>query len=259
MNETNREIFEVITQIRSHVELQRALGLTVIEIPSEHPSPVGSPLSSVPSSGPATTKDLQEKKPVAETRQEAKVPIGEDSKDCVQCKRGKVRKASVAGEGNPAARIVFIGEAPALDDNGRGKPFAGEAGQLLTDIIVKGMKLKREDVYLCTLVKCASPGTAPEPDEIAACQPGLIKQMKTIKPNIIIALGDVAAKTLAGSNESLSTLHGRWHEWQGFKVMPTFGPEYLLKNPLDKKIVWEDIKKVIAEMGGEKKATASEK
>lgn len=246
MNETNKEFFEIITQIRSHVELQRAIGLTAIEAPSTVPPSAEPADHSVHSFPPAPTKTST---PAEQSRSEAPVSTGEDIKQCMQCKRGRGRKAVVFGEGNPAARIVFIGEAPVVDDAGHGQPFVGDAGRLLTDIIVKGMKLQREEVYICTLVKCASPGNAPEPEEIAACEPRLISQMKTIKPDIIIALGDLAARTLAGSSEGVSSLHGRWHDWQGFKVMPTFSPEHLLKNPSDKKIIWEDIKKVIAEMG----------
>lgn len=248
LNETEKEFYDIITQVRTHLELQRALGLTVIEVPAAIRSSFESAAPSVPSSRPAaSTKAHPEKKP-AEQPKQGPAPAADDVKDCVQCRRSKGRQAFVSGEGNPSARIVFIGAAPAVGADGQGKPFIGDAAQLLTDIIVKGMKLKREEVYICTLVKCAL-GDAPEADEIAACQPHLAMQMKTIKPDVIIALGDVAAKTLTRSNEGLSALHGRWHDWQSFKVMPTFGPEYLLKNPLDKKIVWEDIKKVIAEMG----------
>ncbi len=125
----------------------------------------------------------------------------------------------------------------------------GAAGQLLTDIIVKGMKLRREDVYICNIVKCRPPDNRnPEPDEVEACEPFLVKQIQAIKPKCIVALGNIAAKTLLKTKEGITSLRGRWQMYQGIPLMPTFHPAYLLRNPKDKALVWKDIKKVILEM-----------
>jgi DNA polymerase len=144
---------------------------------------------------------------------------------------------------------VFVGEGPGQEEDQQGRPFVGAAGQLLTDIIVKGMKLNREDVYICNIVKCRPPGNRnPEPDEVEACEPFLIKQLRAIKPGVIMALGNVAVKTLLKTKEGITKLRGTWKTYQGIPLMPTFHPAYLLRNPSDKKLVWEDIKKVLTEM-----------
>ena len=149
---------------------------------------------------------------------------------------------------------MFIGEGPGQEEDLQGRPFVGAAGQLLTDIIVKGMHLRREDVYICNIVKCRPPGNRnPEPDEVSACEPFLIKQLEAIKPRFIVALGNVAVKTLLKTKAGITALRGKWQEYHGIPVMPTFHPAYLLRTPGDKKLVWADIKKVIAEMENLKK------
>ncbi len=153
------------------------------------------------------------------------------------------------GEGDPNARLVFIGEGPGQEEDQQGRPFVGAAGQLLTDIIVKGMGLRREEVYICNIVKCRPPGNRnPEPDEIQACEPFLSRQLQAIKPDFIVGLGNVAVKTILKTTEGITALRGKWKTFLGIPVMPTFHPAYLLRNPADKKLVWEDIKKVMAEM-----------
>jgi DNA polymerase len=154
---------------------------------------------------------------------------------------------------------VFVGEGPGYEEDQQGRPFVGAAGQLLTDIIVKGMKLRREDVYICNIVKCRPPDNRnPEPDEIGACEPFLIKQLQAIKPKVIVALGNVAAKTLLKTTEGITKLRGKWHTYQGLSavtpgqagipLMPTFHPAYLLRNPRDKALVWNDIQQVMARL-----------
>ena len=173
----------------------------------------------------------------------------EELGDCTRCKLHKGRKTLVFGEGNPNAALVFVGEGPGQEEDEQGRPFVGAAGQLLTDIIVKGMKLNREDVYICNIVKCRPPDNRnPEPDEILACEPFLIKQLRAIKPKIIIGLGSVAVKTLLKTKESITSLRGKWRAYQGIPLMPTFHPAYLLRKPADKKLVWDDIQKVMKEM-----------
>ncbi len=173
-----------------------------------------------------------------------------DIGDCMKCKLGKTRTKLVFGVGNPDARIVFVGEGPGRDEDLQGEPFVGRAGQLLTDIITKGMKMRREDVYICNVVKCRPPENRnPEPDEIDACERFLIRQLEIIRPEIIVALGTFAAQTLLKTELPISKLRGRFHDYHGIRLMPTFHPSYLLRNPEAKKEVWEDIKMVIAEMG----------
>ena len=135
----------------------------------------------------------------------------------------------------------------------------GAAGQLLTDIIVKGMKLRREDVYICNIVKCRPPDNRnPEPDEIEACEPFLIKQLQAIKPKVIVALGNVAVKTLLKTTEGITKLRGKWHAYQGIPLMPTFHPAYLLRSPGDKALVWKDIQQVMKEMEKTRKEGSDE-
>jgi DNA polymerase len=131
----------------------------------------------------------------------------------------------------------------------QGEPFVGRAGQLLTEIITKGMKLRRENVYIANVVKCRPPENRnPEPDEIAACQPFLLQQINAIQPKVIVALGKFAAQTLLGVSTPISRLRGHWYDFHGVPLMPTLHPAYLLRNPADKRLVWEDIKQVIREL-----------
>jgi uracil-DNA glycosylase len=172
--------------------------------------------------------------------------------DCRRCKLCAGRTHIVFGVGNPRAKLMFIGEGPGRDEDLQGEPFVGRAGQLLTDIITKGMGMKREDVYIANVVKCRPPENRnPEPDEVASCEPFLKKQIDLVRPDIIVGLGKFAVQTLLQSKVPISKLRGTWHRFHGIKLMPTFHPAYLLRNPADKKLVWEDIKQVIKEMRGE--------
>jgi DNA polymerase len=170
--------------------------------------------------------------------------------DCQRCKLGKTRTKLVFGVGNPDARIAFVGEGPGRSEDIQGEPFVGNAGQLLTDIITKGMKMKREDVYICNVVKCRPPENRnPEPDEVDACEGFLIRQLEIIKPEIVVALGTFAAQTLLKTDLPISKLRGRFHDYKEIQVMPTFHPSYLLRNPEKKKETWEDIKMVMGRLG----------
>lgn len=171
--------------------------------------------------------------------------------DCRRCKLWPGRTHLVFGVGNPRAKLMFIGEGPGRDEDLQGEPFVGRAGQLLTDIITKGMGLKREDVYIANVVKCRPPDNRnPEPDEVASCEPFLRKQIDLVRPEIIVALGKFAVQSLLKSKAPITRVRGQWHSYHGIKLMPTFHPAYLLRNPGDKKLVWEDIKKVIKELRG---------
>ena len=170
--------------------------------------------------------------------------------DCRRCKLCEHRTQIVFGVGDPHAELVFIGEGPGADEDLRGEPFVGRAGQLLTEIITKGMKMRREEVYIANVVKCRPPHNRnPEADEIAACEPFLRKQIALIQPRIIVALGAFAAQTLLQTKTPISRLRGVWHTYQDTKLMPTLHPAYLLRNPRDKRLVWQDIKAVLREMG----------
>lgn len=161
--------------------------------------------------------------------------------DCQRCPLGKLRKNLVFGEGNPRADVVFVGEAPGGDEDLQGRPFVGRAGQLLSKIIT-AMKLSRKDVYICNILKCRPPDNRnPRPEEIAACEPLLVRQLAAIKPSVICALGTFAAHTLLKTDVPITILRGKFHSYHGIRLMPTYHPAYLLRNPEAKKQVWEDV------------------
>ena len=187
-------------------------------------------------------------KSVRKNKEQMLETVRQEMGDCQLCPLGKTRKNLVFGIGNPEARIVFVGEAPGADEDEQGLPFVGRAGQLLTDIIVKGMKMQRKDVYICNILKCRPPGNRnPQPEEISRCEPFLKKQLQIINPDIICALGTFAAKTLLKTEIPISALRGRFHLYEGIKLMPTYHPAYLLRNPSAKKQVWEDIQMIMKE------------
>ncbi len=170
--------------------------------------------------------------------------------DCERCKLCKSRTQVVFGVGNSKAELMFVGEGPGAEEDARGEPFVGRAGQLLTDIIERGMGMKRSDVYIANVVKCRPPGNRnPEPDEVAACEPFLARQVELVKPRAIVALGTFAAQALLRVKTPISKLRGIWHEVGGVRTMPTFHPAYLLRNPGDKRLVWLDIQEVMKELG----------
>lgn len=179
--------------------------------------------------------------------------IRDDIGDCTRCRLHEGRNKIVFGDGNPHAKLVFVGEGPGADEDAQGIPFVGRAGQLLTDMIEKtaaGEKIAiaRPDVYICNVVKCRPPGNrAPEPDEMEICGQFLERQLKTIRPKAICVLGATAAKALLNSTVGITKMRGEWHEWNDIPVMPTFHPSYLLRayNKEAKRLAWEDLKKVL--------------
>lgn len=174
--------------------------------------------------------------------------LKEEIGDCQRCKLSKGRTKIVFGEGNPEAPLMFVGEAPGIEEDIQGRPFVGDAGDLLTNLIVK-MGFKREDLYIGNIVKCKPPfNRDPEEDEIAACLPFIEKQVGIISPDVIFSLGRITSHTLTGSEVPITKLRGRFCEYKGIPVMPTFHPAYLLRNPKDKFLVWEDAQKVIEEL-----------
>jgi DNA polymerase len=176
---------------------------------------------------------------------EALLAVRADIGDCTRCKlSGLGRSQVVFGVGNPNADLMFVGEAPGADEDAQGVPFVGRAGQLLTKII-EAISLKRDDVYIANVIKCRPPQNRnPEPDEIETCEPFLFRQIDIIRPTVIVTLGKFAAHTLLRSEEPISRLRGRVFEYRGAKLIPTFHPAFLLRNPSSKREVWEDMKLV---------------
>lgn len=168
---------------------------------------------------------------------------------CRKCPLHITRNKAVPGEGDPKARLMFVGEAPGRDEDIQGRPFVGKAGQLLTKII-KAMNFERKEVYITNIVKCRPPDNRnPQQKEIEACHPYLLAQIRQIKPRVIVALGKVAAEFFVPGSKSISAIRGNFHEFYGIPVMPTFHPSYLIRNESNrerKKLVWSDMKKVMA-------------
>ncbi len=182
--------------------------------------------------------------PVIEFRDPSLEAIREDIGDCRRCKLHEHRKTIVFGEGDPQAKLVFVGEGPGAEEDATGRPFVGRAGQLL-DKIILAIGLKREDVYIANIVKCRPPGNrTPERDEADTCEPFLLRQLAFIRPDVIVALGSPAFQCLLRTREPITRARGEWREWNGIKVMPTFHPAFLLRSPDKKREVWEDMKKV---------------
>jgi uracil-DNA glycosylase family 4 len=181
---------------------------------------------------------------IALTPADALVGVRTDIGDCTRCKLHKGRTQIVFGVGNPEADLMFVGEAPGRDEDLQGFPFVGRAGQLLTKII-EAIALKREDVYIANVIKCRPPENRnPEPDEVETCEPFLFRQIDIIKPKVIVALGKFGAQTLLRTLDPISRLRGRVFDYRGAKLIPTFHPAYLLRNPSSKREVWEDMKLV---------------
>jgi uracil-DNA glycosylase family 4 len=179
--------------------------------------------------------------------------IREDLGECTRCKLHSTRHSIVFGDGNPKAELVFVGEGPGADEDAQGLPFVGRAGKLLTQMI-EAMGLQRKDVYICNVVKCRPPGNRqPEEDEVSTCSPFLLRQIDTIAPKVIVCLGAVAAKTLLQTNRGISQFRGEWLEFRGRKLLATYHPAYLLRNPPAKSEVWKDLQKVMAVLGLEVK------
>ena len=175
--------------------------------------------------------------------------LREEVGNCTRCRLSEGRTNLVFGDGNPKARLMFIGEGPGRDEDLQGKPFVGRAGQLLTKMI-EAMGLKREEVYINNIVMCRPPDNRyPEPDEVATCFPFLLKRINAIRPEVIVTLGNLATKTVLQTTEGITTLRGNFQDFQGIQLMPTYHPAFLLRNPNMKKPCWEDLQKVMGVLG----------
>jgi len=212
-------------------------GAGAAQTPSVEPAASGVPLAAAPDDGAAPERPTG----LAGLRL-AREELG----DCQRCKLAKGRTNLVFGVGNPEAHLVFVGEGPGADEDAQGEPFVGKAGQLLNKMI-EAMGYRREDVYICNVVKCRPPGNRnPEPDEIEACEPFLKKQLAALRPRVIVTLGKFAAQCLLRDDTPISRLRGNFRTYEGVQLMPTFHPAYLLRDPSKKKETWEDLKAVMA-------------
>ena len=203
--------------------------------------PVASPILAAPLTAqqPATLF-------AGSTPRETLDAIREDLGDCRRCKLSMGRKSIVFGSGNPKAELVFVGEGPGADEDEQGLPFVGRAGQLLTEMIEKGMKIPRPDVYICNIIKCRPPqNRKPEKDEVDACRKFVERQLDAIHPRVICALGATAAETLLGVRQSMGSLRGQWFEFHGFPLAVTYHPAFLLRDPTKKRDSWADLKMIL--------------
>ncbi len=215
---------------------------------SSPPVPVPAPLPAVASSFPL----LETIGPAASVA--SLQVIRDDLGDCQRCGLCAERKNIVFGQGGAGAQIVFLGEGPGEDEDTSGLAFVGRAGQLLTKMI-EAMGFARSDVYICNVVKCRPPGNRrPEPAEVEACRPFFERQIRAIRPQVIVTLGATATHALLRTTTPIGTLRNRWTEWEGMAVMPTFHPAYLLRAPLEKAKAWDDLKLVMARLGKERPA-----
>jgi DNA polymerase len=243
--------------LRAHLEFYRELGIDGISgdpawtvraadrlaVPEALPEELPKLLPKVLREGLPERQEL----PPEETLEAIRTHLG----DCTRCKlAGLGRKQIVYGVGNPSADLMFVGEAPGADEDIQGEPFVGRAGQLLTKII-EAIDLRREDVYIANVIKCRPPNNRnPEPDEVDQCEPFLFRQIDTIKPKVIVALGKFAAQSLLRTTDPITRLRGREYKYRDAILMPTYHPAYLLRTPSAKREVWEDMKRVRAILQG---------
>lgn len=237
------------------LESLRAAGLTHLPKASAVVSPVPAPAVQTVPVAPSETmpkkSSAPSEKPIPSGPAAALAEIQKRVAACTRCAElASTRTQTVFGVGNSQARLVFLGEAPGADEDRQGEPFVGRAGKLLTDIIEKGMGLKRSDVYICNILRCRPPGNRnPLPIEAANCREYLDAQLAVVKPEFICCLGSIAAHNLLGETTPIGKLRGRFLDYQGIKVLCTYHPAYVLRNPPAKKQVWEDIQILMAEMG----------
>lgn len=228
-------------EILEHLKFYRSMGVRLVARPAEQ----GLPAAAAPPVKPAIEiPEIRSLFTPQTSGIESLEGIRTDLGDCRRCKLAPMRKHIVFGSGNPNADLMFVGEAPGADEDEQGMPFVGRAGQLLTRII-QAIEMRREDVYICNVLKCRPPGNrAPESDEVAACRGFVMRQVASVRPRVICALGTYAAQALLGTKDSIGRLRGHFIDFHGAKLMATFHPAYLLRNPAEKRKVWEDVQKI---------------
>lgn len=212
---------------------------SVVASPQVTRSPALPVAAAIPSLFEATSKIAGDTLPI----------VRADLGECTRCKLHTTRNKIVFGDGSPKAELVFIGEGPGADEDAQGLPFVGRAGKLLTQMI-EAMGLQRQQVYICNVVKCRPPGNRqPEKDEVESCSPFLFRQLDVLQPKVIVCLGATAAQTLLQTNRGISHFRGEWLDYRGYKMIATYHPAYLLRNPAAKGDVWKDLQKVMVELG----------
>ncbi len=236
--------------LRAELRLLKDLGFTELNLSKRPSAASAADVSSAvddPGAAARFLEGLPEAEDIAALGSIAR--LGQVARNCVRCRLAKGRTQVVVGSGNPEADLMFVGEAPGRDEDLEGYPFVGRAGKLLTDII-GAMQLRREDVYIANVIKCRPPENRnPEPDELAACRPWIDRQIELVAPRVIVTLGKFAAQSLLGRGVAISSVRGAWHAHGAIRVMPTYHPAYLLRTPSAKKDVWQDMQKVMAELG----------
>lgn len=240
-------------QIRSYLEFYRDLGFSSIykraAAPQERAIEMAKPKAVAPVTKQVVVTSLPPLQPENDTLDQIRLDIG----DCKRCRLCEARNSIVFGDGNEKSPLVFVGEGPGADEDEKGIPFVGRAGQLLTQMIEgtaakEGILIKRGDIYICNVVKCRPPeNRTPQPDEMEVCGQFLYRQLKTIKPKAICALGGTAMKALLNTKDGITKLRGQWHKWQDIPVMITYHPSYLLRqyNQQAKREAWEDLKTLL--------------
>jgi uracil-DNA glycosylase family 4 len=243
-----------LAQLKERLQYYKEMGIDGLSVnasPDKAFAAVVAMNSSVGSTVPVSDLSVVRRSPTLFEPSPSQQPSGEsletirtDLGDCRRCKLCSGRTNIVFGSGSSEAKLVFVGEGPGADEDAQGLPFVGAAGQLLTKII-EAIQLTRDQVYICNIVKCRPPSNrTPEEDEIAACSPFLFRQIESIRPRVICCLGAVAAQTVLGTKTAVGKLRGRFHDYRGIQVMPTWHPAYLLRNPNAKRDVWDDVKKI---------------
>ena len=228
-----------------HAALLRGLGQAFAELAAEGVESL--PRAARPPASPRID-GRPESTPPATELDAVRLDLGE----CTRCRLSQTRQQIVFGEGNPNARVVFVGEGPGADEDRSGRPFVGRAGQLL-DKMIASVGWRREDVYICNVVKCRPPGNRnPEPDEVATCRPFLERQLRAIRPRAIVTLGKPAAQTLLGRNVAITRERGIWGEWEGIALMPTLHPAFVLRRYTreNRQAVWDDLRAVRERVDG---------
>ncbi len=234
----------------NELALLRDLGFTHLDMSASAAEGVNADRVAIDTSGPGSAGgSIADEESAASLASLSFDELARVALACTRCRLARTRTQVVFGVGNPDADLMFIGEAPGRDEDIKGEPFVGRAGQLLTDIIT-AMKLTRDDVYIANVIKCRPPENRnPEADELDACRPYIRRQIELIKPRVIVTLGKFAFQSLTGKALAISATRGQWLDYQGIRVMPTYHPAYLLRTPGAKKDVWQDMKRVMAELG----------
>jgi uracil-DNA glycosylase len=239
----------LIEKLSQSVILESEVKVQLEPLREAQPAPVTTEENAIPPRKPIAAQP-EIAAPVAPAdRAAALLAIREDIGDCTRCALHKGRNKIVFADGSPDARLLFVGEGPGADEDAQGLPFVGRAGQLLNNMI-GAMGLKREEVYICNVVKCRPPGNrTPEPEEANTCSPFLFRQIDVVRPEVIVALGATAATYLLGQRQPLAGLRGRVHSFRGSKLIVTYHPAFLLRDPRQKKEAWADLQIAMRELG----------